>query len=356
MSKPWLGVPPNVLQLTSKYSFTSNAWSTTCQRSAINRTPVDCFGDSRTRHGCDYPGCTKTFSRPQDIGRHKLSVHKEGGFRLYCPLVGGDGCSREGGFPRKDKLKDHLLRKHKVSDQELSGLLQESSGSPERPTDTTLASEEAYAPTTSPQEIPSSSKRGVLDQVTSDHAHLGASGDDNAGSLYISPMALQLDHEGSTTGITSNIAAALSSVDLARPSGAISSRNLGSQSYEHHQYPQSTLGRVILAPQPLVHTGRGHTSSPEGPTLRDVRNTAAGSTSNLQKQPRSQTTSLRTAYPGVDLAGLACGSVRRTVGETGATASSSFSQRPQKPFGPSFSSSQWAPTNDFSTERFTFAR
>jgi hypothetical protein len=58
---------------------------------------------------CDKHGCSKTFNRYQDLRRHKINHHPHRQFS--CPAV---DCDRVGanGFPRQDKLKDHMLAGH----------------------------------------------------------------------------------------------------------------------------------------------------------------------------------------------------------------------------------------------------
>ncbi|KAI9764909.1 MAG: hypothetical protein M1840_007934 [Geoglossum simile] len=122
--------------------------------------------DNKTRFPCDYPGCLATFSRPQDIPRHKSSIHKLPGPRYPCPLVGDHDCSREDGFPRKDKLVAHLRQRHKVPDQRLSVPTQDDACPIEGPQDKqtgTTSSRESR-----PLDLPNSPK-GALGQVEIDH-------------------------------------------------------------------------------------------------------------------------------------------------------------------------------------------
>jgi hypothetical protein len=74
-------------------------------------------GTSRNdRYKCHMLDCarTTTFKRLADLKRHHASVHNAQGVRLFCPV---DGCERSmkiggRGFPRKDKMVDHLERAH----------------------------------------------------------------------------------------------------------------------------------------------------------------------------------------------------------------------------------------------------
>ncbi|KAL9033398.1 MAG: hypothetical protein Q9180_005967, partial [Flavoplaca navasiana] len=67
----------------------------------------------RNPYSCVYPGCTRTFLRRADLDRH-MNDHPH--TKHDCPLaLKQDGsCNRmgENGFPRKDKLEDHLKRVH----------------------------------------------------------------------------------------------------------------------------------------------------------------------------------------------------------------------------------------------------
>ena len=63
-----------------------------------------------SRYVCLEANCDRTFSRPSDLARHLKSRHCPPTFN--CPV---DDCDRKGsrGFPRKDKLGDHLRQKHR---------------------------------------------------------------------------------------------------------------------------------------------------------------------------------------------------------------------------------------------------
>ena len=63
-----------------------------------------------SRYVCLEANCDRTFSRPSDLDRHLKSRHYLPTFN--CPV---DDCDRKGrrGFPRKDKLRDHLRQKHR---------------------------------------------------------------------------------------------------------------------------------------------------------------------------------------------------------------------------------------------------
>ncbi|KAH0538569.1 hypothetical protein FGG08_004857 [Glutinoglossum americanum] len=76
------------------------------------------------------------------------------------------------GFPRKDKLKDHLRQKHKMPEDKASILLQKvnfSDGSPGILADTLLAHETAYTPGIYTLGSPSSLEAGMSSQVTNNH-------------------------------------------------------------------------------------------------------------------------------------------------------------------------------------------
>lgn len=63
------------------------------------------------RYVCLIAKCRHTFSRPSDLDRHMKSRHCPPTFD--CPV---DDCNRKAGkgFPRKDKLRDHLRQKHRM--------------------------------------------------------------------------------------------------------------------------------------------------------------------------------------------------------------------------------------------------
>lgn len=63
---------------------------------------------------CSYPNCNKSkegFSTPNDLNRHKASVHKEATIRYRCPF---SECENSIPDPRKDNFRNHLDRVHKV--------------------------------------------------------------------------------------------------------------------------------------------------------------------------------------------------------------------------------------------------
>lgn len=70
-------------------------------------------GDNATGFVCLYPGChsAKLFTRSSDLARHMKSRHCRPEFD--CSV---EGCNRKGekGFPRKDKLGDHMRQKHRM--------------------------------------------------------------------------------------------------------------------------------------------------------------------------------------------------------------------------------------------------
>ncbi|KAJ3492430.1 hypothetical protein NLG97_g5402 [Lecanicillium saksenae] len=68
-------------------------------------------------HLCNYRGCSKStegFSTPNDLQRHKASVHKEASFGYQCTHP---DCTRGGEpkiWPRKDNFRTHLSKVHKI--------------------------------------------------------------------------------------------------------------------------------------------------------------------------------------------------------------------------------------------------
>ncbi|KAH7394375.1 hypothetical protein BKA66DRAFT_400147, partial [Pyrenochaeta sp. MPI-SDFR-AT-0127] len=65
------------------------------------------------KYKCYQPACSGlTFGRLAELKRHHATRHERPKF--FCPV---DGCERSlknggRGFPRKDKMVDHLERKH----------------------------------------------------------------------------------------------------------------------------------------------------------------------------------------------------------------------------------------------------
>lgn len=89
-------------------------------RVSHNRTTVLAEQDA-TPFVCIHPGCsrTKPFTRKGDLDRHMKS-HSPPEFG--CPI---HGCKRQGddGFPRKDKLRDHMRQKHRMGLSDIETLL-----------------------------------------------------------------------------------------------------------------------------------------------------------------------------------------------------------------------------------------
>lgn len=65
------------------------------------------------RYPCTYPGCDQSVKSAGDLGRH-MKEHEDGPKEFECPIR---DCPRQGekGFARKDKMKDHLKSRHKLS-------------------------------------------------------------------------------------------------------------------------------------------------------------------------------------------------------------------------------------------------
>jgi hypothetical protein len=64
---------------------------------------------------CHDLSCSQvTFKRLQDLKRHNNSRHNRHGARFWCPVDGCERSMKSGGraFPRKDKMVDHLEKKH----------------------------------------------------------------------------------------------------------------------------------------------------------------------------------------------------------------------------------------------------
>jgi hypothetical protein len=62
------------------------------------------------RYWCYVLGCPKTFTRRPDRDRHVKSIHKNATLH-FCPVP---GCKKSSGKPfcRKDKLQEHMQKKH----------------------------------------------------------------------------------------------------------------------------------------------------------------------------------------------------------------------------------------------------
>ncbi|KAF8861418.1 hypothetical protein BDZ45DRAFT_774688 [Acephala macrosclerotiorum] len=64
---------------------------------------------------CNVPGCPKTFTRKADRDRHVQSWHNCATLH-FCPIL---GCKKSLGKPysRKDKLQEHMRKKHPAQPQ-----------------------------------------------------------------------------------------------------------------------------------------------------------------------------------------------------------------------------------------------
>ncbi|KAI1816369.1 hypothetical protein GGS20DRAFT_575556 [Poronia punctata] len=121
LARSWSGPSPIPIQTTTK----------TCP---VCHGPVKTASDIKKHHQrhtkpfkCDVSDCSrreKGFSTPNDLARHKRSVHpgsQASGNRYVCPL--GDCAKKDKIWPRADNFKAHLKRLHKkddLSDPELN--------------------------------------------------------------------------------------------------------------------------------------------------------------------------------------------------------------------------------------------
>lgn len=67
-------------------------------------------------HRCNYPACSKKdgFSTPNDLQRHKESVHKEARDVYQCTTGDCAGASQPKWWPRKDNFRTHMFKVHKM--------------------------------------------------------------------------------------------------------------------------------------------------------------------------------------------------------------------------------------------------
>ncbi|KAI9780990.1 MAG: hypothetical protein M1839_006429 [Geoglossum umbratile] len=256
----------------------SNSQSPTRTRSNGGGSPEG-SQDTRTQYACDHPGCSGTLGRPQDISRHKSSVHSMGR-RYPCPLVGDHGCSREDGFPRKDKLMDHLRQKHKVPDPKHPRPQQGDASPSESDQDQPTSAHESH-----PLELLSSSD-GALSQVTGNrrvypNARAGRSAQ---GSHHTIPMSTQAIV---STSLPSRDIPSLQ-FPMRSPRNRLD-RTTGDNDHDSRPYPQVGCGQTSYHPgTPACVDGFGTryagTFAPE-----NLNNSASRVIlSNLQCQPDPQ--------------------------------------------------------------------
>jgi hypothetical protein len=66
--------------------------------------------NSGFKYECDQDGCSTTFNRQYDLKRHYNGAHAINPTLYWCEV---SGCSHNKGFPRRDKLNDHISKMHK---------------------------------------------------------------------------------------------------------------------------------------------------------------------------------------------------------------------------------------------------
>lgn len=95
------------------YSVSSPAKSITPSTALLTPSSRDIASRFNTHedkgHYCTYLGCSKSYTRAQDLRRHYLCHINKTAY--YCFVL---GCKRgkENGFRRKDHLRDHLRKVH----------------------------------------------------------------------------------------------------------------------------------------------------------------------------------------------------------------------------------------------------
>jgi hypothetical protein len=68
---------------------------------------------TKPRLVCGYAGCKSTFPRKYELHRHENTIHKQT-VSMLCPVY---GCNRAAEpFPRLDKFREHIGKKHRDSD------------------------------------------------------------------------------------------------------------------------------------------------------------------------------------------------------------------------------------------------
>ena len=70
------------------------------------------FREQDSRFICLAPGCTNTFGRQKDLKRHQ-KMHNPASPLWYCGCCLNVGVAFEGLY-RKDKLQDHMKKRHKI--------------------------------------------------------------------------------------------------------------------------------------------------------------------------------------------------------------------------------------------------
>ncbi|KAH6697619.1 hypothetical protein F5X68DRAFT_5979 [Plectosphaerella plurivora] len=85
----------------------------TCRQQVKNRSEIKKHEQRHSKpHKCDVPGCGRKegFSTPNDLDRHKKSVHSQEGTRYQCRI--GICSSKDKTWPRADNFRSHLKRVH----------------------------------------------------------------------------------------------------------------------------------------------------------------------------------------------------------------------------------------------------
>ncbi|KAK8090113.1 hypothetical protein PG997_005074 [Apiospora hydei] len=124
----WVMPPQQPLQQQARHFEGKGIICETCKKAVKTNSELKKHRQRHTKpFTCNVPGCGRTegFSTPNDLDRHKRSVHPEEspvGSRFQCPH--GPCKNKDKIWPRADNFRAHLKRVHrieKVKDEDLEG-------------------------------------------------------------------------------------------------------------------------------------------------------------------------------------------------------------------------------------------